>query len=574
MRLPISETVDPDLVSGTERERAIARRISIGDMPTRSAATYGDRPAIVGDRRSVTYAELENEANRLAHGLMALGIRSREPVAVMSINCPEIVIGYLGAAKMGAAAMMINLLGGAANIVKAIRATGARVIVVHEDLLPQLHLIGAELSDHLEHVIVIGEAPGTGLSSLSGSRYWSWGEFQRLADDVEGIDPGGPPDVVVADRQIAQVMFSSGTSADPKGVLTSHVSVVLAMHANAAAVGFNWGGEPSVTTLVLPLFHTTAMNTIMLPMLSMGGTIHVLPGFDLERLGQTIVESRTTHFVGLPIMIEGLLHWCDTNGHSLDHLTTLLYGMAPMKEGLRDLVSQRLPDACVMLGSGMTEALPAGFLHWPDIDPDKRSSWGYGTALTTTTVVEPGTGNVLAAGEAGELAYRGGNVMENYLQPEPTAFAGGWFHSADIGSFDHDGIFWFVDRIKDVVKTGGENVSTQSVEATLLDHPEIEEVAVIGKRDEEWGERVVAVVVPSGDIADDPGRLADFIASVDRHGRENLTSSHLPREFIVTDALPRTGTGKVRKVELRETMRDQDGHRSAGSRTVELNGAE
>ena len=134
-----------------------------------------------------------------------------------------------------------------------------------------------------------------------------------------------------------------------------------------------------------------------------------------------------------------------------------------------------------------------------------------------------------------------------------------------MGSFDDEGIFWFVDRIKDVVKTGGENVSTQSVEATLLDHPEVEEVAVIGKSDDQWGERVVAVVVPSGDIAQDPERLAEFIASVDRHGRETLTSSHRPREFIVTDLLPRTGTGKIRKAELREAVRDREGHRPGAS---------
>ncbi|MFL0446793.1 class I adenylate-forming enzyme family protein [Corynebacterium xerosis] len=565
MRLPITETNDPDLVTGAERDRALARRISIGDMPTRSAATFGDRTAIVGDRRSVTYAQLEKEANRLAHGLAALGVRSREPVAVMSTNCPEIVIGYLGAAKMGAAAMMINLLGGAASIVKAIRAAGPRVIIIHEDLLPQLHLIGAELSDDLEHIIVIGSAPGEGLSSPSGSRYWSWDEFQRLADDVEGIDPDSPPEVVIADRQIAQVMFSSGTSADPKGVLTSHVAVMLSMHANAAYIGINWGTEPSVSTLVLPLFHTTALNAIMLPMLSMGGTVHVLPGFDMEQLGRTIVESKTTHFVGLPIMIEGLLHWSAAHGHSLDHLQTLLYGMAPMKEGLRELVAKRLPGVRVMLGSGMTEALPVGFLQWPDMDPDKRGSWGYGTALTTTTVIEPGTGTVLPTGETGELAYRGGGVMENYLAESSEVFAGGWLHSADMGSFDDEGIFWFVDRIKDVVKTGGENVSTQSVEATLMDHPEIEEVAVIGKSDDQWGERVVAVVVPSGDIAQDPERLAEFIASVDRHGRETLTSSHRPREFIVIDLLPRTGTGKIRKAELREAVRDREGHRPDAS---------
>ncbi|WP_168582623.1 class I adenylate-forming enzyme family protein [Gephyromycinifex aptenodytis] len=560
MRLPIVESSDPDTVSGAERDQAIARRISIGDVPTRSAATYQERLAIVGPTRSLTYLQLEEEANRLAHGLMALGIQSREPVAIMAPNCPEIVAGYLGVAKMGGAALLINLLGGAENIVKALRGAGARVLIVHEGLLPLLGLIAAQISDSVESVIVIGSHP-EGEPALANARYWSWSDFQRYADNTPGVDPASPPDVVIADRQIAQIMFSSGTSADPKGVLTSHVAVTIAMHANAATLGLNWGGQPSVSTLVLPLFHTTAMNAIMLPMLAMGGTVHVLPGFDVESLGRTIVESQTTHFVGLPIMIEGLLNWAHAHGHGLEHLTSLLYGMAPMKEGLRALVAQRLPHARIMLGSGMTEALPAGFMHWPDIAEEKRASWGYTTAFATTAVVEPGTGDQLPTGQQGELVYRGPGVMENYLVPDPSVFTGGWLHSLDIGSFDEDGIFWFVDRIKDIVKAGGENVSTQAVESVLLDHPDIAEVAVIGKQDEQWGERVVAVVVPTPVVAADPTKHAELIASIDEYGREHLSSSYRPREIIVAQELPRTGTGKLRKADLRDTLRDVEGYR-------------
>lgn len=529
-----------DLTGIDPVDHALARRCSVGDIPTRAAATFSDRTAITDESGSWTFDELESMSNRFAHGLVEHGINAEEPVAILSTNCREFVATYFGTAKAGMVSLPINLLSGLDNIAHALTDSGARILVVHGSLA-ELVMGAVAAIPGIRTVVVIGGVPEGLEPSPDGPALLGWDELLSTDDSN--------PETVIADRQIVQCLYSSGTTSRPKGVLTSHLAVTVAALGNSAVFGLNWGAQASVTVLPLPLFHTAGLNGVMLSAVTMGTTVHLLPGFDPIQYADTVARVRATHLVGLPLMLEALADGTD-RGLDLSSIQFLLYAMAPMSEEMRTRLEAALPDAKMVLASGMSECTPATVMQWPELNPDKSDSWGYPTPIAENRISEPGSATLLPTGEDGEIVYRGPTVMEGYWNnPDANAeaFVGGRLHSGDLGRIDDDGVVWFSDRVKDIVKSGGENVSSLHVERVLMDHPHVAEVACVGRPDPKWGELVVAVVVPAEDApADD-----ELVASVKDFGAQRLSSSHRPRDVVITDAIPRTATGKIRKVELR-----------------------
>ena len=529
-----------DLAGIDPLDHALARRCSVGDIPTRAAATFSGRTAVTDDSGSWTFTELESFSNRLAHGLTTLGLESEEPVALLSTNCREFVATYFGSAKAGMVALPVNLLSGPENIAHALTDSGARILVVHA-ALAELALGAVTEIPAIRFVVVIGAVPHGLDTAPDGPAVLAWDDF--LSDHDTN------PDTVIADRQIVQCLYSSGTTSRPKGVLTSHLAVTIAALGNSAVFGLHWGAQGSVTVCPLPLFHTAGLNGVLIPSVTMGATIHLLPGFDPTGYADTVARVRATPLVGLPLMLQSLADGTD-RGLDLSSIEMLLYAMAPMSDDMRTRLEKALPDAKIVLGSGMSECTPATVMQWPELNPDKSDSWGYPTPFAENRIAEPGEATPVPAGEDGEIVYRGPTVMEGYWN-NPVAnaqvFTGGHMHSGDLGRIDSEGVVWFSDRVKDIVKSGGENVSPMHVERILMDHQHIAEVAVIGRPDPSWGEQVVAVIVAAADAP--PGD--ELIASVLEFGAQRLTASQRPRHVVVTDAIPRTATGKIRKVELR-----------------------
>ncbi len=538
--------MEPDLSGVDPLAYNLATRVCVGDALTRSASMFPTRAAIIDRGVVIRYHELDDAAEALGASLLRLGVAPHEPVAMLTGNSWRTVATYFACAKAGVVAMPINVQLSATDIAWIIADAGARVAVVDTTFTSVVAALHDTLSE-LEVVIVDGDVASTGLPT---ARAWSDLATRRDQSRVE---------VMIEDRDIVQCLYTSGTTSRPKGVLVSHVSVFVAGMTDAFAMEHRWGSTWSVLVNVLPLFHTTALNTLCLPVLFTGGTV-VLPGpFDAATVLDTIERERATHLMLLPMMWSAVVEEQRRTARDVSSVIRAVYAMAPMSRELLDRVDATFPNAAVILGSGQTEVVPATVLQWPEHRWSASESWGPSVPSVLTRCLDV-EGNVLGPDMVGEIAYRGAHVASGYWNnrdANAAAFAQGWFHSGDLGRVDADGVVWFTDRLKDVIKSGGENVSSVDVERVVSTAPGVRECSIVGVPDAYWGEAVCAVVVP-----DDTVGREELATRVIAYAKEHLAGFQVPKSVVVMDELPRTATGKVRKHDVRDHLRDAEPDRS------------
>jgi acyl-CoA synthetase (AMP-forming)/AMP-acid ligase II len=529
----------PDLSGIDPLQLNLATRLSVGDMLTRSAFQFPDRTAVADGAEEISYARLDAAAEAFGRGLLDAGLQRQQPVAFLLGNSWRFVATFFGCAKAGLVALPVNLVLPPDDVAWILGDSGARAVVADPEFLPVLEQVLPDLPQ-VTTVVVTGDAP----ASVAGRTVLRW-------DDV-AADPT-PLQVMVEDRDTLHCLYTSGTTARPKGVLTSHLAVHVAALSNALQVGHRHGHEFSVAPIVLPLFHTTALDTLLLPVLLTGGTA-ILPGGFEPRAYLDVVESRrATHLLLLPMMWAAVLATPGLEDRDLSSVRLCMYAMAPMPQERIGRIAAAFPDADVLLGSGQTECVPATVLQWPAHQDTKSASWGPAVVTVDTRIMGP-AGDLLPREETGEIVYRGPHVMSGYWNnaaANTAAFAHGWFHSGDVGHLDDEAVVWFTDRVKDMVKTGGENVSSVEVERVLLSSADITEAAVIGVPDDQWGEAVTAVVVAADPDAD-PDDLAQRLNAL---CREHLAGFQVPKRIEVLAGLPKTATGKIQKHELRARFR-------------------
>ncbi len=536
----------PDLSRVDPLQYNLATRVNLGDVLTRAATMFPDRVAVVDGDEPVTYRRLTETADRLGHALLGLGLPHQAPVALMMTNSWRFLATYFACARAGLVALPLNVMLSPEGLGWILDDAGATVIVADGALRG---LLEATLAGSLavETVVVVG---ATATAPVATRTTYGW-------DDLVAGEQPRPLEVLVDDRDSAQCLYTSGTTSRPKGVLTSHVAVTIALTSNALVMGSRWGSSPSTMLVVLPFFHVTALNTLAMPILMMGGTV-VLPGgkFDPGVVLDAIERHRATHLMMLPIMHAACVAAQAQRPRDLSSVQMAIYAMAPMPSHLLDEVDAMYPSADVVLGSGQTEVVPATVMQWAEHRHTAPDSWGPSVPSVLTRAMGP-DGAVLDPGRTGELVYRAPNVCSGYWNnPEANevAFEHGWFHSGDIGHIDDEGVVWFTDRLKDIIKSGGENVSSVAVEAVVLGVPGVAECTVIGVPDERWGEVVCAVVVPDGTVPS-----AELEDRVIEHAREHLAGFESPKVVRIVDALPKTATGKVQKHEVRASTRPPAG---------------
>ncbi|GAA5170651.1 acyl-CoA synthetase [Pseudonocardia eucalypti] len=517
----------------------LIQRVNVGDSLTRAAAARPDRPAVVDGTRAWTYAEFNALVNRLAHGLAGSGYTRGDVLGLASGNSAEFLAVYYACAKLGVACVPINLGWRPDEVAYVLGHSGARGLVVEAQLVGAMSEAVAKVSDVADVVV----APGTGGGYTPEPADRRWLELAELYSDNQA-----EPEFLVEDRDALSYLYTSGTTSFPKGVVGSHLAIYL--ESMSGALDSGWRADDRFAAM-MPMFHTAQLNAFCTPAVMVGATIHVLRGFDPAGLLDLIERERITQVFGLPMMYRAMLDDPSFAGRDMSSLRRCVYAMAPMPDALiRACLDGFGCDFALLFGQ--TEMSPVTTLFRPEHQLSHIGAVGTPITGVQVAIMSP-DGELLPAGEQGEIVYRGPSTMSGYLHnPSATseAFAHGWFHSGDVGHFGPDGVLWFADRYKDVIKTGGENVASIEVEkAVYAVEPRIAEVVVVGLPHDRWSEAITAVVVarPGEELGE-----AELIAAL----KGRLDGYKVPKSIIFTEEFPRTSTGKIQKNVVRERYRD------------------
>ncbi|MGY1652601.1 class I adenylate-forming enzyme family protein [Geodermatophilus sp. SYSU D01119] len=469
-----------------------------------------------------TAAQLLADARAVAGGLLRdLGPGAR--VATCLGNGPEPVLLQLGVALAGMTLVPVNPRSRPAELEHALRLSGAVRVYAAEDVA------GNPVAD-------LAEAAAERLPALR--------EVRRCGDRRSSIDLAEPGELPVVDPEsLAQVQFTSGTTGRAKGVRITHAAMVTTGRAFADRLGPRAG---RVWVDPMPLFHT-AGNVLGVVGALWAQAEHVVLPFAPAPVLRAVADRRATLLSAAPTLLDLLAAHPDLPGTDLSALQVLFTGGMTVPPSFVDRV-ESLFGARLSITFGMTETCGA-VLQTAPTDPDRIRRETVGAPLAGTDVRIAGPdGDAVPPGTPGELWVRGARVTRGYLDdPAATAEAldaDGWLHTGDLGEMDADGACRVVGRLKDMIKTGGENVSPVEVEEWLVQHPDVARAAVVGVPDERWGELVVAFVVPAAGRDPDPEDLA-------RHCREGLSPFKVPRRWRVVDDLPMTASAKVQRAELR-----------------------
>ena len=525
--------------------RNLIQRVNIGDTLTRSAAARPDHPAIVDGDRHWTYAEFNRLVNRLAHGLAGLGYDHGDALGIASGNSAEFLALYYACAKLGVVAVPINLGWRPDEVAYVLDHSRARGLAIETQLVKPLQDAIGKVAGVAEVVVMPGLAAA--YEQEPSDRHWTTTEALAESGPPEA-DTDAEPQCVVDDRDAISYLYTSGTTSFPKGVVGAHLSIYLESMSAALDSGWNAGDRFAA---MMPMFHTAQLNAFCTPAILVGATTYVLRAFDPPAWLDLIESEKITQVFGLPMMFRAALDDPSFDGRDLTSLRRAVYAMAPMPDELiRRCLDGFKCDFALLFGQ--TEMSPCATLFRPEHQLSHIGA--VGTPITGVQVAIMGPdGELLPPGELGEIVYRGPSTMQGYLDnPDATgaAFAHGWFHSGDVGRLGDDGVLWFADRYKDVIKTGGENVASIEVEkAVYAAEPAVAEAVVVGLPHERWTEAITAVVVPRPGTTIDPDALIGRV-------REHLAGFKTPKDVIVVDELPKTSTGKIQKNLVREQHAD------------------
>jgi fatty-acyl-CoA synthase len=505
-------------------------RQTLADLLRRSARRSPDKLAIVcGDTRW-TYAEFDRVCDRLAAGLQMLGIAPGDRVAILARNSHAYAAMRFALARIAAVLVPINFMLKADEVAFVLRHSGARLLAVDSGLADTARQAAA-LDTRVEQLLWLpGEAGGEAPAGMPS--------FMALA----GGD-GVPAEVALADHDLAQIVYTSGTESLPKGAMLTHAAVI------AQYVSCILDGEMSGHDVVLhslPLYHCAQLDCFLGPGVYQGATNIITATPTPENLLPLIAAHRITSFFAPPTVWIALLRSPLFDGADLSGLRKGYYGASIMPvEVLREM-QRRLPEVRLWNFYGQTEIAPLATALQPEDQLRKPGSAGKPVANVETRVVDESMRDV-APGEVGEIVHRSPQLLLGYYNDEErtrAAFEGGWFHSGDLGVQDAEGYLTIVDRKKDMIKTGGENVASREVEETIYGLPQVSEVAVIGVPHPHWVEAVTAVIVVKRGHA--LGR--DEVLA---HCAQRLGQFKLPKAVVFVDALPKNPSGKLLKRELR-----------------------
>ncbi|PJE17153.1 MAG: fatty-acid--CoA ligase [Mycobacterium sp.] len=476
-----------------------------------------------------TFADVADRVARLAGGFRSLGARGNDRIAVLSLNSDRYQEYLLATVWAGCVVNPINIRWSAAEIAYSLRDSDSRILLIDDTFLSLLPELRSQFAD-LANVIYCGDG-----ATPDGTVAYE--KLIRTSDPV--------PDDHRSGSDLAGVFYTGGTSGHPKGVMLTHENLMTSAMGGLASGFFLTSGGPLLHAA--PMFHLADL-AIWLEQMIRGGVHVFIPSFKPEWVLDAVQRHRVSDLLLVPTMVQMLVDHPSLPDFDTSSLRAVMYGGSPISAALLERAAVRLPTASFVQAYGMTEVSPIATLLSPQDHHDPVVRRSGGTAAPHSEVRIVGDDDVeLPRGQVGEITIRGGHVMAGYWgKPEETAAAlrNGWMHTGDAGYMDERGYVFVVDRIKDMIVSGGENVYSVEVENALARHPAVATCAVIGVPDERWGERVHAVVVLApGQRADDE-ELGEFCKSL-------IGGYKIPRTFEVVSELPLSAAGKVLKRALR-----------------------
>ena len=501
-------------------------------MLRRSARRHKDRTAIICGETTWSYAELDAMADRVGKGLRARGIGKGDRVAIIARNSHAFVAIRFGVARIGAVLVPINFMLSVEDTRYILDHSGAALLLLDATTLR----VGLEAWDGRPSDAVYG-LPGESAAVPEGIT--SWEALLGPAGAGEAEDPVDAEDLL-------QIIYTSGTESRPKGAMLTH-SAVLWQYQSVVIDG-EWDRE-TVALHALPLYHCAQLDAMIGPGLQVGcrNVITAVPSPD--NLIPLLAAHKVTSFFAPPTVWIALLRSPLFDSHDLSNLAKAYYGASIMPGEVLREIRTRIPGLRLWNMYGQTEIAPVACCLFPEEHDARPSSCGRPVLHVSTRVVDDDMNDV-APGEVGEVVHRSPHLMTGYWRDEErtaAAFAGGWFHSGDLATVDAEGYITIVDRKKDMIKSGGENVSSREVEEAIYLHPAVAETAVIGTPDPVWVEAVTAIVVPRDGQPLCPDELI-------AHCKTRLSGFKVPKRVVLVDGLPRNASGKILKRELRELI--------------------
>ncbi|MBN2283818.1 MAG: AMP-binding protein [Deltaproteobacteria bacterium] len=507
----------------------LMRRIAFGDSLRRTTRRYRTKEALVCGEQRLTYEQLNEKANRFANALLDMNLAKGSVVAFTSLNCLEFFIALCGTAKAGMIFLPLNPFFKTEEMTFSVNNAEAAVFIF-DGLLHSLFTESLTKFETVRHVIA----------------------FNRPSEEFEDfhsiLEKGSPeePEVIIDDNDVLLMLYTGGTTRFPRAAQLTHLNIFCVV----SSVLIDLPATCHDTSIaVLPLFHVAACAYSLMG-LFVGSTIVIQPQLDMKLIMETIEREKVTQIVLLPPLYRQMLDHPDFGKYDLSSLRMATYIAAVMPEDLlREIMEKICPNLSLMFGQ--TEMSPSVSVFKPEDQLTKMKSLGNSTVHVEIAVMDD-DGNLLPPGEIGEFVYRAPTMTKGYYkngEENEKAFKYGWFHSGDVGYLDKDNYVYFVDRKKDMIKTGGENVASIEVEKTIYLDTRVQEVHVLGLPHERWIEAITAFVTPK------PGETIteEEILSL---CKSKMVGFKVPKKVVFLDEMPRSAVGKVLKYKIKEAYSD------------------
>lgn len=509
---------------------ASARSHALGDIPRRSARKQPDNIAVIDGDVRLTFAEFERLVDRAAAALQDNGFGPGDRVAVLAHNCWQYAVLAFATARAAVVLVPINFMLTAEEISFILGHSQSVGMIVEADLVPTARA-AMQLGGRVRTIAAI-TPPGQTLPP-------GWDDFDHWL-----ATSSAAPAPYVDDDQMIRLMYTSGTEAHPKGAMHSTRSL-MGNYISSIIAGSMEGTD--ITVHSLPLYHCAQLDNFLIPALYLGATSVILPRPEPEMVLHTIEKYGATSYFAPPTVWISLLRSPLFDSVDLASLRKGYYGASAMPAEILAEMRERLPELRLWNFYGQTEMAPLASALGPE-DQDAHAGAAGRPVINVETAILDDEGTAVGPGVVGEIVHRSPHLMLGYLDDEvktAEAFRGGWFHSGDLGYYDTHRLLRVVDRKKDMIKTGGENVASREVEEAIYRHAGVEEVAVFGLPHPRWVESVVAAVVVRDGIVVTENELIE-------HCRAHLAGFKTPKQLFFVDALPKNPSGKLLKRLLRD----------------------